>query len=425
MSSMYPSVRERLSDGQAPAIDRRRWPRVARNVWLLGLTSLFTDVSSEMFAAVLPLYVMVELKLTPLHLGVVDGLYQGVSALVRVAAGTVADARRRYKAVAVAGYGLSTVSRIGLLFAGGWTGLTSFVLLDRLGKGIRTAPRDALLALSSERGRLGEAFGVHRAMDAVGAALGPLLAFVILALTAQAYDAVFVVSLAFSVIGLALIGLFVENRAEPSGEPAARSWDLIARLLKDAAFRRITVAGGVLGAFTATDALIYTALERQGAVALSLFPLLFVGTSTVYFLLAVPMGQIGDRVGRGRLFLAGHVAVLGIYAVLGPFGLAGASAVLLTVLLLGTYYAMTDGVLAALAASVLSKPELSTGLAVVSTAFATARLVAAILFGAVWNSYGQNSAMALFLGLLTIGIGVAAWHLRHIDREARQKSTSP
>src|SRR5436190_19093973 len=151
--------------------------RVSRNVLLLGLTSLLTDVSSEMVSTVLPIYAMVALGASPLAYGLIDGLYQGTAALVRVASGILADRWSRYKELAAAGYGLSALCRIALLAVGGTVGgLSASIVVDRVGKGIRTAPRDALISLSSARERLGTAFGVHRAMDTAGAMLGPLVA---------------------------------------------------------------------------------------------------------------------------------------------------------------------------------------------------------------------------------------------------------
>ena len=179
----------------------------------LGLTSLLTDVSSEMVATILPLYLVFYLRLSPFEFGVLDGLYHGAAALVRLVGGFTADRWRRHKELAAAGYGLSAVCKLGLLAAGGaWGALVAVVLLDRTGKGLRTAPRDALISLSSPREELATAFGVHRALDTAGAMLGPILAFGLLALAADAFDAVFVVSFCAAMLGLGVLVLFVENR---------------------------------------------------------------------------------------------------------------------------------------------------------------------------------------------------------------------
>src|SRR5688500_5578733 len=157
-------------------------PAVPPTVWYLGWTSLLTDVSSEMVNGILPLYLVGYLRLSPLQFGIIDGLYQGVSAVLRLAGGYVADRWRRYKETAVAGYAISALCRLGLLVPGAsWSFLASVIALDRTGKGLRTAPRDAMITLTSTKANLATSFGVHRSMDAAGALAGPLVAFLILA----------------------------------------------------------------------------------------------------------------------------------------------------------------------------------------------------------------------------------------------------
>ena len=173
-------------------------------IWL-GVVSMLTDVSSESVSAILPLYITGFLGLSTIAFGILDGINQGASAIVRIAAGYASDRIGRPKRVAVAGYGLSMVARIGLLFAGGFWALTAVVTADRIGKGIRTAPRDALIAVSAQPEYLARHFGVHRMLDNIGAASGPLLAFFILMLIPNGYVTVFVVSLAFAVIGVAVL----------------------------------------------------------------------------------------------------------------------------------------------------------------------------------------------------------------------------
>ena len=151
---------------------------VGRTVILLGVVSMLTDISSEMVATVLPLYLIYTVGLTPLQFGVVDGIYQGGAVLVRVASGFIADRTKRHKEVALAGYGLSALCRpLLIVFGSAWGALAAVIFLDRTGKGIRTAPRDALISLSTTPERLGTAFGIHRALDTTGAMIGPLLAF--------------------------------------------------------------------------------------------------------------------------------------------------------------------------------------------------------------------------------------------------------
>src|SRR4051812_5559246 len=166
--------------------------RIGGTVLLLGTCSLLTDISSEMVSAILPFYLVATLGFSPLQYGFIDGLYQGSSALVRLAAGFLGDRLNRHKAIASFGYGLSAICKLGLALIGGaWAGLSALILLDRTGKGIRTAPRDAMISLTAPEKELGLAFGVHRAMDTAGAMIGPLVAFGLLALAPGSFSSLF------------------------------------------------------------------------------------------------------------------------------------------------------------------------------------------------------------------------------------------
>src|SRR5262249_31956489 len=152
-------------------------------------------------SSVLPLYLTVAVGLSPVAYGFLDGVYQGVSAFVRIAGGYAGDRGGHPKWVAVLGYGASAVSRLAMLPAGGFAAITAVITADRLGKGLRTAPRDSLIAEASDPSMLGRAFGVHRTLDTVGAAIGPIVAFALLASVPGSYDSIFVVSFAFAVVG--------------------------------------------------------------------------------------------------------------------------------------------------------------------------------------------------------------------------------
>jgi MFS family permease len=391
---------------KAPARLRRARVHVARTVLLLGVTSLLTDVSSEMVATVLPLYLLYTVGASPLALGFVNGLYEGSAALVRLAAGHLGDRTRRHKDVATVGYALSAVSKLGLLFAAAAPAVGAFVIVDRTGKGIRTAPRDALISLSTPKERLGLAFGVHRAMDTAGAMLGPFIAFGLLALAPLAFDAVFAVSFCFALVGVAVIALFVRNEpapAEPAPPPSLRGG---LGLLRDRAFRSIVGAGGLLSMATVGDALLYVVLQRKLDLEVTFFPLLFVGTALVFMLFSVPVGQLADRIGRGKVFALGYALLLGVYVLLlatplGSFGIA------LPLAMLGLYYAATDGVLPALASTRVPAELRGTGLAVLATATNLGRIVASFAFGAVWAAAGMNVALAVFACAL-VGAGLVS-----------------
>ena len=380
--------------------------RVPRNVWALGFTSLFTDVSSEMVATVLPIYLVLHLGLTPFNYGIVDGLYHGVTALLRLFSGVAADRSRRCKELAVAGYGVSALSRLGLLAAGAsWPWIATVVAVDRAAKGMRTVPRDVLISLSSRPAHLATSFGVHRALDSAGAMLGPLVALGILAAQPEAFDVVFVSSFSVAICGLGVLLLFVRNadRAEPARVAAAPPPPLadLRRILQYPGLARVTVAASLLSAATVSDGFIYLILQQEVGFNAGLFPLLYVGTAGSYLLLAVPAGRAADRFGRRTAFLGGYLLLAVTYLVamqptIGMMGVVGC------LLLLGGYYALTDGVLMALASGLLPEDRRGTGLAVVTTATSVTRLIASVAFGALWTQLGLRVALAVFLiGLLT------------------------
>jgi MFS family permease len=422
-TSVYASVRNVPAEVIAAPAARsgRRRIAVSRTVILLGLVSLFTDLSQEMVTAVLPLYLTYQVRLSPLQFGFIDGMYQGATALVRLLGGLVADRKERHKEVAATGYGASALCKLALIGVGGaWLGTTAVLLVDRLGKGIRTAPRDALISLDSERAGLGRSFGVHRALDTVGAMLGPLAAFVLLAQLPGQYNTVFLVSFSIALIGLGILVLFVENRRNRetdavADEPAAPKEHVTFRaalgLFRITRFRAIALVGSGLGLLTISDAFLYLVIQRQTHLDVKWFPLLFLGTAMAYLGFAVPIGRIADRVGRGRVFLAGHLALLGVYLVL-RFVDLGTGAVLCTLLLFGLYYASTDGVLMALSSPTIPERLRTSGFALITTGTATTRFMSSVVFGAIWVAWGSQVAMLIFLVGLAVMVPAAALTLR-------------
>ncbi|MCY1138179.1 MFS transporter [Actinoplanes sp. Pm04-4] len=411
---MYVSLRDRPGADQAPGTGRVA-RRVSSTVLLLGVVSLLTDLSSEMVASVLPLYLTAVVGLSPVAYGFLDGMYQGVSAFVRIAGGYAGDRGGHPKWVAVLGYGASALSRIAMLPAAGFAAITAVITGDRLGKGLRTAPRDALIAEASDPSMLGRSFGVHRMLDTIGAALGPLVAFALLASVPGSYDSIFVVSFAFALAGLAVLVLFVPDLRTAAG--AARIG--LRRAMREVGGRRLRkplLAAGLLGLLTVGDGFLYLSLQERDDFAAIYFPLLYVGTNIAYLSLAVPLGRLSDRVGRGKVLVAGHGALLACYLLAAlPAGGAGLTVVVL--LLLGVFYAATDGVLPALISRLVPGEARGSGIAAAQTVVALARFASSVLFGLMWGLQGPARSLLLFAAVLAAAIPVAAWLLRGISRE--------
>lgn len=416
--------------------------RLSPVILWLGIVSMLTDISSEAAAAVLPVYLTGALGLSILAYGFLDGLQQGVSAVVRIAAGWTSDAVDRPKWVAAAGYGLSVAARAGLLFSVSVGAVASVIAVDRIGKGIRTAPRDALITAAAQPEHLARSFGVHRMLDTIGATAGPLLAFGVLLLIPQGYTTVFVFSLGAAVLGAAVLVLLVPNLRSNSGRATAgagtqagtRSQDSSGiqaspgtpartvrrpgdrqgrrrslRSLDTPLVRRLLLAAGLLSVLSVGDGFLYLLLLTSGGFNPVWFPLLFVGTNAAYLLLAVPCGRAADRWGRHRVFLLGHAGLLAAYVCAG-FG--GPAATVACLLALGAFYAATDGVLAALMGGLVPERIRATGIAAAQTVVALGRLVASSIFGVLWYSLGPQTALWATAGALALALPAAAWLIR-------------
>lgn len=410
---MYVSVRDRPATGAArPPVPGKR--RVAPIVVTLGMVSLLTDVSSESVAAILPLYLTATVGLSTVAYGFVDGIYQGVSSLVRVVGGFAADRGGHPKWVALAGYLISCVSRFVLLLATGLGAISAVIAADRIGKGLRTAPRDAMIAAASPPEQLGRAFGVHRTLDTIGAVLGPLVAFSLLWWIPDGFHAVLLVSFAFAVLGVALLGLLVSDRETRVREHAAREpfhW----RALADPRLTRLLVVAGGLALLTVGDGFVYLALLDRGGFATHWFPLMYVGTNIAYLALAVPLGRLADRVGRARVVVGGHVALAAAYLVVaGP--MTSTTSTLAALALLGTFYAATDGVVAALAGGIVDPGVRASGIAAAQSTVAVARMASSAGFGILWFALGPATALVVVATVLGAALPAAHLALRGLDR---------
>lgn len=380
------------------------------NVLALGLVSLFTDISAEMVTAVLPAYLVLGLHLSVAQYGALDGLYTGATAVTRLLGGYLADRFQRRKLVALVGYGLSVVSKIGLLGAGSAATIGAVIAADRTGKGIRTAPRDALIASAVPERDLGQAFGVHRSLDAVGAFLGPLAAAGLLLAGSGDYSPVFVGSLCAALVGLVVLVLFVVDPAPAVlvGPAAARPPLPLGELWTTRSFRRLCAVAALLGLVSVGDGFVYLVLQDRENLPVRAFPLLAVGTSLAFLALAVPLGRLADRVGRWPVIILGYGCLLAVYLLLG----AGRGPVWLVLALYGGFYAATDGVLAALAVPLLPEALRTTGLALLQTGQALAYVASSVAFGVLWQGAGVRTACLAAAGVAVLLLPLCAVLLR-------------
>ncbi|MCU7826655.1 MFS transporter [Kitasatospora sp. DSM 101779] len=398
----------------APAHGPGRSARIAGTVLALGTVSLITDISSEMVTAVLPLYVVTALGVSPLGFGLLDGVYNGASAAVRLLGGVLGDrGSGRHKAVAAAGYGLSALGKPMLLLARTVPLIGLVLAVDRIGKGLRTAPRDAMISLATPPEQRGRAFGVHRAMDTAGALTGPLLAFLILRAAPGGYHAVFTVSSCVAALGVLVLVLLVPGRLLGRSDPLPTTARLrLPETLRLPGLRRIALCATLLGLATVSDSFVYLLVQRRLDLGAGWFPLLPLGTATAYLLLAVPLGSLGDRIGRRRTFVLGHTALLGGYVLLllrPGSGLPLAAAVLA---LHGLFYAASDGMLAAATAETVPEERRGAGLALVGTGQAAGRFACSVVIGAMWSRWGDTTALAVMTGALALAAAAALRLLR-------------
>jgi MFS family permease len=401
--------------------------KVSPVVWKLGWTSFLTDISSEMVNSALPVYLVIYLHQSPFQYGAIDGVYNGFAvALVSLAAGLMADRSKRHKEVALAGYGLSAICRLAMLAAGGvWGWIIAITGFERIGKGIRTAPRDALISLNTPPNMMASAFAVHRALDAGGALLGPLIAFVLLSQLPGAFDVLWVTSFLFAILGVAALWLYVPRPDEslfpqpssPLSEERRISRRSLSVLFSSPHFAALVGCGMFLALGTANDGFIYLVLLKKGDTNSGFLPLFYVATAASYALFSIPAGICADRFGRASIFLGGY-AVLGIlYLMLFFMPAIGLPAQAFSLFLLGLYYAGTEGVLMAMASAAIPPEMRASGLAILATSIALGKAGSSLLFGWIWDAYGAPSAIVTFGAILTAAMLAAGFCLQVIGRK--------
>lgn len=406
---MYVASTRNGRSGKGPSTASTVRSAIPRTVVLLGTVSLLTDVSSEMVTAFLPVYLVFTLNMSYLQVGVLDAVYTGATSVLRMVGGYLADKIGRHKAVAVAGYGLSAVTKLAFPAVGASAaGLSGVLAVDRAGKGLRTAPRDAMISLVTTKEKLGRSFGVHRMMDTIGALLGPLATYLVLTSLGTKPGPIFMISFCFAMLGLIVLVCFVRQPPKAETLPTASrvSVKRSLALLREPGIARTSLAALMLGLVSIADVFVYLVLQSTTGVDPRLLPLMPLGTALVFLLAATPLGQLSDKIGRWKVFFAGHVVLLGVYLLLlGPFG--GLPLAACTLLLHGLFYAATDGVLMAHGATLVAPELRASGLAIVQTAQAVGRFLSSLLFGLLMTQLSMASAVlvavvALAATLITV-----------------------
>ncbi len=364
--------------------------RVSRNVIWLALVSFFTDISSEMTLTTLPLFLTDVLGVRTAIVGLIEGLAETTASLMKIFSGYISDRIGKRKWLTFVGYGLSAVSKPFLYFAASWEAVLGIRFADRLGKGIRTAPRDALIADSAGENNRGASFGLHRAGDTAGAFVGLALAAVIiyasqkfgLAMTRRTYQTLVLVGIIPAFIALLILGLLVKEVVGPGKKAEAVRLSLRGFSPRFKAFLAIVVLF-TLG--NSSDAFL---LLRARNVGLSVFQisLMLVAFNLIYAVISAPAGALSDRVGRRRLIVAGWLVYGLIYL---GFGLARAGwQIWALYAAYGIYYGAVEGTAKALVADIVPAEKRGTAYGVYNAAVGLSAFPASFIAGILWQGVG-------------------------------------
>lgn len=387
--------------------------RTSRNVRVMGIVSLLTDASSEMVYPILPLFLANVLGAPVAAIGLIESLAEAAASFMKLGSGWLSDRVGRRKPLVAAGYTMSNLVKPIIALTASWPAVLALRITDRLGKGIRTAPRDALIAESSTPENRGRSFGVHRALDTLGAAIGPFVAWAVLSMDSGAYRKVFVISAIPGVLAI-LVVLFAVRDV---GKKRAAKADTTRLSFKG--FSKPLVAFIVISFFfglaNSSDAMLILRAQDLGARA-ALIPLMYVVFNVVGALLATPFGVRSDRVGRRRLLVFGFAGYALVY-----LGFALANSAVAPWLLFGLYgipYAATEGMTRAYVCDLAGPERRGTVLGTYTFVLGLAALPSSTLAGVLWDTVSHAAPFAFSAALM----GAAALALliagRWFDRSA-------
>ena len=393
-----------------------RLPTLPRNIWVMTATSFLTDISSEMIFNVLPLFLSNVLGVSTSAIGLIEGLAETTASLLKGFSGWLSDKLQQRKWITVTGYTLSAISKPFLLPASGWVSVLGVRASDRVGKGLRTAPRDALIADSIDENRRGAAFGLHRAGDTAGAMTGLIIALLIVmaaqsqavTLDRQTFRWLVLVSIVPAFLGVIVLAVGarevkpeIQDRDSPI-QPGFR--DLNPRFYQFLGIVVIFTLGNSADGF-----LVLRAQERGLSVAGILLMLIIF--NLIYTVLSSPAGALSDRVGRDKLLIGGWLVYGGIYLGFALSRTVGQIQVLYA--LYGIYYAMTEGTAKALVADLVPSEQRGTAYGLYNAAVGLAALPASLMAGILWQQFSPGTPFLVGAGLALAALCLFILWYRH------------
>ena len=380
--------------------------QIPRNVWVTGWVSFFMDVSSEMVYPLVPLFLSSSLGASKSIIGLIEGIAEASASVLKLFSGLLADRFGKHKLLMGFGYGISTASRPVLALATGWQVVLISRFTDRVGKGIRTAPRDAIIAASTPPERLGLAFGFHRALDTAGAVVGPAVALLILAIWVADYRLVFWLSIIPGVLAVALIVFFISADRPAPPMQVQFSWSLRGF---DARFVGFLVVIGLFSLGNSSNAFLILKAQHAG-MSPAWVSGVYLAFNATYVLVSIPSGMVADRLGRPPVILAGFILFAGVYAGFAvadsPWPIAG------LFILYGTYMGLSEGVQRAYLATLVPEGRKATGFGLYHMVVGIAILPASVIAGLLWDRIGSGAPFWFGAGTATLAIilfGALSW----------------
>jgi MFS family permease len=379
---------------------------LSRPVWLLGWVSFFTDTASEMIYPILPLFLTRVLGASAMSLGVIEGVAEGANSALKIVSGWLADRSGQPKRLVLGGYGLSSAVRPLIAFVTAWPQVLALRFTDRLGKGLRTSPRDALLARFAPEATRGRIYGFHRAMDHAGAVAGPLVATAYLYFYPEAYRSLFTWTLVPGLIVVLLILRLPDQRLAPRARTAHLAAGESARAVRASHLApRFYFAMGVIFLFAlgnASDAFILLRLNALGLPAVWI-PLLWSALHVVKMSSSVIGGTLSDRFGRRAMIGAGYMWYAVIYA---AFAWSSSLPIVIAIFLAyGLYFGLTEGVEKAWVADMAPADARGIAFGIYNAALGVGGLAASLIFGAIWT---RVSPQAAFLTGAALAVAASA-----------------